>query len=127
MKISLEIKGIVLGAVAAAGAMGFALAAGEIIRPTNQVVSGQAQNSAIPPAGSREYPGYLLFVQNCAHCHGNDARGDEGPDLHGIAKSDSRMISIIKDGIKGEMPRFGAKLTDPEIKGLIEFIRSLRD
>ena len=23
-----------------------------------------------------------MFLMNCAHCHGDDTRGDEGPDLH---------------------------------------------
>jgi mono/diheme cytochrome c family protein len=26
--------------------------------------------------------GRTLFLKNCAHCHGADAHGDEGPDLH---------------------------------------------
>jgi mono/diheme cytochrome c family protein len=47
------------------------------------------------------------FDHNCAHCHGDDARGDEGPDLHGLTKSDKRLEKIINGGIKGEMPAFG--------------------
>src|SRR5881398_2874468 len=35
--------------------------------------------------------GRHLFVMNCAHCHGDDARGDEGPDLHNLHKSDARI------------------------------------
>ena len=26
--------------------------------------------------------GRSLFLKNCAHCHADDATGDEGPDLH---------------------------------------------
>src|SRR3954468_19851094 len=43
-----------------------------------------------------------LFLANCAHCHGTDAGGDEGPDLHGEKKSDTRMAALIKEGIPGE-------------------------
>ena len=69
--------------------------------------------------------GYKLFDHNCAPCHGDDARGDEGPDLHGLRKSDARITKIIKEGIKGEMPAFGKKLSDSDIETLIAFLRSL--
>jgi len=73
-----------------------------------------------------ERQGYQLFMQNCAHCHGADARGDEGPDLRGLLKSDERIAAVIQYGIKGEMPKFGAKLDSADIKALIAFVRSLR-
>jgi mono/diheme cytochrome c family protein len=64
---------------------------------------------------------------NCAHCHGADARGDEGPDLHGVTKSDARITSLIKNGKKGEMPKFASKLSDSDIQDLVAFVRSLKD
>ncbi|HUD83599.1 MAG TPA: cytochrome c [Candidatus Saccharimonadales bacterium] len=63
----------------------------------------------------------------CAHCHGADARGDEGPDLHGVTKSDARIASLIKNGEKGEMPKFESKLSDSEVQAVIAFVRSLKD
>src|SRR5580692_7665925 len=63
--------------------------------------------------------GARLFGLNCAHCHGVDATGDEGPDLHGVTKSDAKIASFIKNGIKGEMPKFGQKLSDADVKALI--------
>ena len=109
------------------GARGPAFAAGEMIRPKLIAKSGPAERSVIPTAGARAYKGYTLFLMNCAHCHGNDARGDEGPDLHGVTKSDARITSIIKNGIKGEMPKFGSKLTDADVQALIAFVRSLKE
>ena len=70
--------------------------------------------------------GHDLFVHNCAHCHGDDARGDEGPGLYDLRKSDARIAKIITDGIKGEMPRFGAKLNDVDIRALIAYLRALK-
>jgi mono/diheme cytochrome c family protein len=35
---------------------------------------------AIPTGDTQVQKGYELFMMNCAHCHGNDARGDEGPE-----------------------------------------------
>ena len=65
-------------------------------------------------------------MQNCAHCHGRDAHGDEGPDLHGVTKSDARIASMIQNGVKGKMPKFGAKLTAADVQELIAFVRSLK-
>src|SRR5262245_23396160 len=71
--------------------------------------------------------GHDLFLMNCAHCHGDDARGtEEGPDLTRFHKSDARIASVVKNGIKGEMPRFDKKLGDDDVAALIQFIRSLK-
>lgn len=69
--------------------------------------------------------GRHLFLMNCAHCHGDDAHGDEGPDLHNLHKSDARIHEVIIAGIKGEMPSFGKKLGDPDVRQLIAYLRTL--
>lgn len=79
------------------------------------------------PAAAKAKQGYRLFDHNCASCHGDDARGDEGPDLHGLTKSDAKVEKIIKGGIKGEMPAFGKKFNDAEVKALIAYLRTLKD
>jgi len=95
------------------------------------LLGAEANRDAASAIGSttdqvRVASGHKLFLMNCAHCHGDDARGDEGPDLHGVAKSDARIAEIITNGIKGEMPRFGSKLHDEDVKSLIQFLRSLK-
>src|SRR5262249_59015707 len=69
--------------------------------------------------------GLHLFLMNCAHCHGEDARGDEGPDLHDLHRSDARIHEVISAGIRGEMPSFGKKLGDPDVRQLIAYLRTL--
>ena len=71
--------------------------------------------------------GRRLFQVNCAHCHGDDARGDEGPSLYNLTLSDSRIAKRIREGIKGEMPRFGGKFSDDEIQALISYLRTLKE
>ena len=51
--------------------------------------------------------GRHLFLTNCAHCHGDDAHGDEGPDLHNLHRSDPRIREVLTAGTKGELPSFG--------------------
>jgi len=70
--------------------------------------------------------GQDLFRRNCAHCHGDDARGDEGPSLYDLKKSDARIAKNIKEGIKGEMPKFGTKLGDTDVQALIAYLRTLK-
>lgn len=70
--------------------------------------------------------GRHLFLLNCAHCHGDDAHGDEGPDLYNFHKSDVRIHQVITSGIKGEMPSFGKKLGDPEVRQLTAYLRTLQ-
>ena len=69
--------------------------------------------------------GRRLFLASCAHCHGADAAGDEGPDLHAVEASDRYVARTIARGIKGEMPSFAKKLGVPEIARLTAYIRSL--
>lgn len=80
-----------------------------------------------PPTTDQVKQGASLFSRNCAHCHGDDARGDEGPDLHDLTKSDARITKILKEGIKGEMPKFGSKFSDTDIQALIAFLRTLKN
>jgi len=138
MKLSLELKAMVLATVSGLTVLGIAFTTREIFQlnsaaaTVSAAVGASRTNGldgalAIPPPGTQEHQGYTLFMMNCAHCHGNDARGDEGPDLHGVTKSDARMTSIIKNGIKGEMPKFGSKLTDADVQALIAFVRSLKE
>jgi mono/diheme cytochrome c family protein len=79
---------------------------------------------AAPPeavAGGRQ-----LFLNSCAHCHGIDARGDEGPDLHDLQVGDQFIANTIKQGIEGEMPSFAQKHNDAEIAKLVAYVRSLK-
>jgi mono/diheme cytochrome c family protein len=79
----------------------------------------------LPEVNSDAMQGRHLFLMNCAHCHGDDAHGDEGPDLHDLHKSDTRIHEVITAGIKGEMPSFGKKLGEPDVRQLIAYLRTL--
>src|SRR5215472_1550447 len=63
--------------------------------------------------------GKELFLNNCARCHGDDAKGDKGPDLTSSkrqskwAGSDEYLINKINKGGLF-MPKFGKKLTPEE-------------
>jgi mono/diheme cytochrome c family protein len=70
--------------------------------------------------------GRTLFLRNCAHCHGADAHGDEGPDLHGLDWTDQQIASRIRHGKAGQMTAFAGKLPPSDIDLLVTYVRSLK-
>ena len=86
-----------------------------------------AGSVAQPSQGST---GRELFMNNCARCHGDDAKGDKGPDLTSPkrqskwANSEEPLIAkITKGGLF--MPKFGKKLSPQDIKDIADYVRSL--
>src|SRR2546423_7138798 len=82
-----------------------------------------------------------LFRNNCARCHGADGGGDtllghtyNAPDFtdpdwwrkHSDITSTGSLVSIVTHG-KGGMPAFGRKLTRPEIRRLVGYVREFRN
>jgi mono/diheme cytochrome c family protein len=70
--------------------------------------------------------GRKLFLKNCAHCHGADAHGDEGPDLHHLDWTDQQVAERIRKGKAGEMTSFAGRLATSEIDSLVGYVRSLK-
>jgi mono/diheme cytochrome c family protein len=94
-------------AVAIAGAsLGGTFAVASFMQPRRSIAAPSVALAKAHPqqlANPLVATGHRLFLMNCAHCHADDARGDEGPDLHGLRKTDERLRLLIKNGIKGEM------------------------
>src|SRR5258708_18607781 len=130
--MSNEIKAMILALAATLGLLGLTIGLSPFLQPGIAADAGQEQPANTIPIraeASLEEPakqGYKLFDHNCAPCHGEDARGDERPNLHGLVKSDARLTTIIKGGIKGEMPAFAKKFTDSDVQALIAYLRTLK-
>ena len=129
----IEIKATFIGLTAAACLLAGTFSLAQVLRSTNAVDSkrwsrtnGSPTQAAAGLSKDAER-GYTLFEKNCAHCHGEDARGDEGPDLHNLRLSDARIAKRITEGLKGEMPSFAKKFNDADVKALIAFLRSLKN
>jgi mono/diheme cytochrome c family protein len=71
--------------------------------------------------------GRQLFVKHCAECHGFNARGDEGSDLHNLRAGDALIRQVITGGIKGEMPAYGKALSEADVRALTTYLRTLRN
>ncbi len=85
-----------------------------------------APSPAVPAAGvATIQDGARYYSASCAHCHADDATGDEGPTLRKLRLSDAHFILLVKSGIKGEMPSFAKKYDDVQAKAIAAYLRSL--
>jgi len=132
MNLSLEKKALAWALLAAMLSLGSAwLAASPIQKmasstPALTTPSAPGASAAIVASPALLAQGHGFFDQSCADCHGDDAHGDEGPDLHNLAISNGRIAAQIKNGEKGEMPSFAKKYDDQQIAALVSYVRSLR-
>lgn len=83
--------------------------AGDLSQPATGVLNGRA-----------------LFLRNCAHCHGADAHGDDGPDLHDLGFSNEWIANRIRKGKAGQMTAFAGKLPSAQIDALVAYVQSLK-
>lgn len=76
-----------------------------------------------------------LYVEKCQMCHGATGHGDtpagKALGAHAlnspaaIKESDADLLAMISKG-KGKMPAFAGKLSEPQMTGLVAYIRTLQ-
>jgi cytochrome c6 len=76
-----------------------------------------------------------LFKAKCSTCHAPDGSGSTqmgktlgAPDLRSDdvqKKTDGQLIDAITNGVGKKMPAYKGKLTDPQIKDLVGYVRGL--
>ncbi len=124
-------KSIALAILAAALALASAFGLSMGLRRVESQTSHQQPTpevwfeSPTPTSPALVAQGRTLFLASCAHCHGADARGDEGPDLHDVRVSDRYIAHLITHGIPHEMPSFAKKHGAADITALTAYLRSL--
>jgi cytochrome c oxidase cbb3-type subunit III len=74
--------------------------------------------------------GHNVFANNCAMCHGSDARGAVGfPNLADndwlYGKAPQTVITTITNGRNGVMPAWGAVVGDQGVTELANYVREL--
>lgn len=95
-----------------------------------QSLSDPQAVSAVPPESIES--GRTLFAENCAACHGDDARGLTeigAPDLtdrNWIYGGDRKAIlTTLLQGRQGQMPSWEGRLSETEIRILALYVKSL--
>jgi cytochrome c6 len=94
-----------------------------------------AMLAASTTAALAQDSGADIYKSKCAMCHGPDGLGAtpagkamkatpfNSPEL--VKASDADLIAATKNG-KGKMPAYAGKLTDPQIKSVVAYIRTLQ-
>jgi ubiquinol-cytochrome c reductase cytochrome c subunit len=123
---------LVAGAVAAAAVAVFAVPAAGRAAPTPHppVKPSPAPILAATPLTPTAGAGRLLFLRDCAWCHGSQGQGgDFGPDLQGVgAASADFMLSTGRMPIpmvETQPPRKAPRYTATQIQELVAFVASL--
>jgi mono/diheme cytochrome c family protein len=91
-----------------------------------QALSPSAVSASVPDQLASVAAGQQLFLKNCAHCHGADARGDDGPDLHNLDWTDEQIATRIRNGKKGQMTAFAGKFSPEQIRDVVAYLRTLK-
>lgn len=113
-----------------------ASACGEAARDTNSTTSTAGSPAAAVPTTTPDElaSARIHFQKNCVNCHG--AKGEGGPkevegkrfrvpnlrEGHALKHTDEKFVVQITEGDE-EMPAFKDKLSQEDIKGLVQFIR----
>jgi cytochrome c oxidase cbb3-type subunit III len=105
---------------------------------TQSVFQAQAQ---APPPGNPPSPtdgspadkltpediamGKQLYAANCASCHGVDATGQLGPNLHGVVqrRGEEGVFGIVRNGMGGMPPIMS--INDQRVRQVIGYLRTL--
>ena len=103
-----------------------ALAASVLTSRAQQANSTDLQAAGSSPPAAGAINARALFLRNCAHCHGADAHGDDGPDLHHLDFTDDWIATRIRKGKAGQMTAFAGKLQPAEIAALVAYVQSLK-
>ena len=89
------------------------------------VFSVVTMTSAVVSTRQNEPPGKVVFERVCATCHGSDAKGDQGPSLVPMTMEYDELLAKVRQG-GGEMPAISkTKVTDDEVKQVLEYLKSL--
>jgi cytochrome c6 len=89
---------------------------------------------AVQPLYAQDQAAAATYKSKCVICHGADGKGETPIGMkmgvHDFAspevkkQSDQELVQVITKG-KNKMPAYASKLQDPEIKGLVTYIREL--
>lgn len=71
--------------------------------------------------------GKLVYVEKCQVCHGSDGKlgGSGAKDLSATQLTDEQILELINNG-KNSMPGFKEVLSNDQAKGVIEYVRALK-
>lgn len=107
---------------------------GDILQPVEikQVAAFVVSLTGTPADAGMVEPGRQIFADNCAACHGEDARGNRGMGAPNLAdaiwlkgEGEAAIAQQVRAPKHGVMPAWLPRLGDPSVKQLAVFVHSL--
>jgi mono/diheme cytochrome c family protein len=106
--------------------------------PRKNAETGAPAKGQLPYTAKSIARGKQFYLMNCVECHDQDGKGLGRRDFNGTPPADltdpdawlhgtsaEAIFSSIREGTKGDMPRFKDKLQDEQIWHVVNFVRSL--
>lgn len=97
-----------------------------------QVAAYVVSLTATPLDAAMIEPGKQIFAENCAACHGEDAKGIKDMGAPNLADAiwlkvdgEAQIAAQIRQPKHGAMPAWGARLGDTTVKQLTVYVHSL--
>jgi mono/diheme cytochrome c family protein len=76
-------------------------------------------------AQTKEPAGKAPFLRVCAACHGEDAKGSQGPSLVPLNLEYDEFVAQVRNG-GGEMKQISkSEMSDEEVKQVFDYLQSL--
>jgi mono/diheme cytochrome c family protein len=106
----------------------------ELLMTKTKIATGLGVCLLAAAAGWAQGDAKAIFLDKCSICHGEDGVGKTAKgrklkvkDVHVTSKSESEadMIKIVTDGKGKDMDSFSKDFSAAQIKGLVEYYRSL--
>ena len=127
MNVRIRLGFVICSALLSGPCLGERILDGQNLPPTHRV--------AAPAKVTKETR--LIFKQNCVKCHGTEGRGKtvdgETTGAQDFTEQDwqqrvsvQRLLNSITHG-RGQMPAFGKKLSEEQIKSLAALVLTFRD
>jgi menaquinol-cytochrome c reductase cytochrome b/c subunit len=68
-------------------------------------------------------PGYKVFENQCATCHGTHGEGKVGPPIYGIGKFwNAKQLKTFVDNPAGGMPPKGGLTSDTQVEQVVQWL-----
>ena len=100
--------------------------------PTGNLHLGHAYSAVLAHDAARAAAGMQLYIDNCAACHGEDAKGIREMGAPNLAdaiwlkgEGEAAVAAQVRSPKHGVMPAWLPRLGDPAVKQLAVFVHSL--
>ncbi|MCL6454101.1 MAG: cytochrome c [Alicyclobacillus sp.] len=105
------------------GSGGNTASTGGTVQPPQQLVTLPQKDPSQINLIDTTMPGYQIFEQTCAACHGDKGQGGVGPAIYAIGQhwSEAQITAFVEQG-RGMMPPRGGLSSDAQVQQVVQWL-----